>query len=135
MVRFSSGVPDKSQYRRFRIKSVDGIDDFAMIAEVVRRRYARIIDEGKDLPDLVVIDGGKGQLSSAVAELKELEVVIPVISLAKKMEEVYLPGRPFPYRFDRRSRGVLLLQQVRDEAHRFAVSYHRLLRKKRILGE
>ena len=94
MVQFRGGRPDKSNYRRFKIKSVEGIDDFASIAEVVRRRYSRLKNEEKELPDLIIIDGGLGQLSSAQDQLRELRVKVPVISIAKEEEEIYVPGRP-----------------------------------------
>ena len=130
MVSFLNGKPDKSNYRRFRIKEVSGIDDFKMIAEVVRRRYRRLKSEGLAYPDLIVIDGGKGQLSAACEELKNLDVDIPVISLAKQEEEIFLPQKRSAVILPRESLGLRLLQRVRDEAHRFAVSYHRLLRAK-----
>jgi excinuclease ABC subunit C len=133
MVRFAGGRPDKSGYRRFKIRSVEGIDDPAMMAELVRRRYSRIKDEGGAFPDLIVVDGGSTQLSAAFAELRKLKVKIPIIGLAKKNEEVYFPGLVEPERFDKSSKAVRLLQRVRDEAHRFAVSYHKVLRKKRLL--
>jgi excinuclease ABC subunit C len=132
MVRFSDGKPDKTNYRRFRIKTIDGIDDFAMIAEVVHRRYTRLIDEKKELPDLIVIDGGKGQLSSAMEVLKKLSLKIPTIGLAKRNEEIYFPGRQLSYVLDKKTEALKLLQRIRDEAHRFAIKYHKLLRKKRI---
>jgi excinuclease ABC subunit C len=135
MVRFVGGRPDKSGYRRFKIRSVEGIDDPAMMAELVRRRYARIKDEKGDFPDLIVVDGGSTQLSAAFQELRKLKVKIPIIGLAKRNEEVYFPGLAESESFDRKSRAVLLLQNVRDEAHRFAVSYHKVLRKKRLLKE
>ncbi len=130
MVSFFNGKPDKNNYRRFRIKAVTGIDDFQMIAEVVRRRYSRLKNEGASFPDLILIDGGKGQLSSACEELAKLEVIIPIVSLAKREEEIFLPNRRIPVRLSGDSLGLKLLQRVRDEAHRFALSYHRLLRKK-----
>ncbi|MDM7934817.1 MAG: excinuclease ABC subunit UvrC [Methanothrix sp.] len=130
MVQFRGGRPDKSGYRRFRIRSVEGIDDLACMAEVVRRRYSRRIREGGELPDLIIIDGGQGQLASAARELEKLDLRIPVISIAKRMEEIYLPGMERPVEVDERAR--LLVQEVRDEAHRFALSYHRLLRRKAI---
>ncbi|MFH2020284.1 MAG: excinuclease ABC subunit UvrC [archaeon] len=135
MVRFTDGKPDKSNYRRFRIKTVQGIDDFAMIAEVVRRRYLRLIQENKEMPDLIIVDGGKGQLSSAMHELSKLSIKIPTISLAKRNEEVYFPGLDGPKSYDRKSRVLLMLQRIRDEAHRFAITYQKLLRRKRILEE
>ena len=133
MVAFVNGKPDKSNYRRFRIKEVKGIDDFRMIAEVVRRRYRRLRDEGLVFPDLIVIDGGKGQLSAAFAELGFLGVDIPVASLAKREEEIFLPRKRDAVRLAPDSLGLKLLQRVRDEAHRFAVAYHRTLRTKRAL--
>lgn len=135
MVSFFNGKPDKANYRRFRIKEVDGIDDFRMIAEIVRRRYRRLKDEGLGFPDLIVIDGGKGQLSAASRELASLGVDIPVLSLAKREEEVFLPNRRNAVRLEAHSLALQLLQRVRDEAHRFAISYHRQLRAKKMLGK
>lgn len=134
MVSFLNGKPDKSNYRRFRIKETEGIDDFRMIAEVVRRRYRRLKEEGLSYPDLIVIDGGKGQLSAARGELDALGAAIPVAALAKREEEVFLPKRRNPIRLPRHSLALQLLQRMRDEAHRFAVMYHRHLRKKTMLG-
>ena len=125
---------DKKNYRRFRIRGVEGIDDFKMIAEVVQRRYRRLKDGHLMFPDLIVIDGGKGQLSSALEELKILDVDIPVISLAKREEEIFLPNKRNPVILAHDSLGLKLLQRIRDEAHRFAVSYHRVLRKKETFG-
>jgi len=133
MVSFLNGKPDKKNYRRFHIKSIKGIDDFKMIAEVVRRRYRRLRNEGQVFPDLVVIDGGKGQLSAALAELESLEIDIPVVSLAKREEEVFLPGKRNALRLPLDSLGLKLLQRMRDEAHRFAISFHRQLRAKKAL--
>ncbi|VAX36538.1 Excinuclease ABC subunit C [hydrothermal vent metagenome] len=130
MVSFLNGKPDKRNYRRFKIKSVQGIDDFKMMAEVVRRRYRRLKAEGKAFPDLIVIDGGKGQLSAAYAELVKLEVQISIVSLAKREEEIFLPGKRNPVRLSLDSLGLKLLQRTRDEAHRFAITYHRKLRGK-----
>lgn len=130
MVQFRQGLPDKSNYRRFKIKSVDGIDDFSSIAEVVRRRYLRLIEEKKEMPDLIIIDGGAGQLSSAISELNKLGLKIPTISIAKKFEEIYFPGRKMPLVLDAKTKALKYIQQIRDEAHRFAISYNRLLRKK-----
>ena len=132
MVQFRGGRPDKSQYRRFRIRSVQGIDDFASIAETVRRRYSRLKEEKGEMPDLILIDGGKGQLSSALRELQKLRLKIPVISLAKGEEEIYVPGLDEPLAIGRDEKASLFLQEIRDEAHRFAISYNRLLRKKAI---
>ena len=132
LVSFHNGKPDKANYRRFRIRETPGIDDPKMIAEVVRRRYSRLKREGLPYPDLVVIDGGKGQLSSACAELDRLKIAIPVVSLAKREEEVYIPGKRSAVALSRDSLALKLLQRVRDEAHRFAISYHRLLRGKKV---
>lgn len=134
MVSFLNGKPDKSQYRRFRIRDINGIDDFRMMAQVVQRRYARLKREGRLFPDLIVVDGGKGQLSAAKEELKKLEVDIPVIALAKRDEEIFLPSRRNPIVLAKDALALQLLQRVRDEVHRFAVSYHRLLRTKTSLG-
>lgn len=132
MVSFLNGRPDKANYRRFKIKMVEGIDDFKMMAEVVGRRYARLKNERAIYPDLIIVDGGKGQLSAAAAELKALDVVIPIVSLAKREEEVFVPGRRNSIMLSKDSLGLRLLQRIRDEAHRFAVSYHRLLRSKTV---
>ena len=133
MVQFRNGKPDKRNYRRFKIKTVDGIDDFASMSEVVRRRYTRLLEEDRDLPDLILIDGGKGQLSSAKRVLDDLEVETPVISLAEREEEVFVSGVPFPLPFDKKTRANMYLQEIRDEAHRFAIEYNRLLRRKRVV--
>lgn len=134
MVVFSEGKPKKSAYRKFKIHSVDGPDDFASMREVVRRRYARLLEEQGEMPDLIMVDGGKGQLSSAVEVLQQLGLVNqPIIGLAKRLEEVFLPGKSEPELIPKTSGGLKLLQQVRDEAHRFAVTFHRSLRAKRTL--
>lgn len=135
LVSFFNGKPDKNNYRRFRIKDVEGIDDFRMIAEIVRRRYGRLQHEGRLFPDLIIIDGGKGQLSAAVKELKILGVEIPIIALAKRLEEIYMPGKRDPIRFTPDSLGLKMLQRCRDEAHRFALKYHCLLRSRRFLND
>jgi excinuclease ABC subunit C len=132
MVQFRGGRPDKSNYRRFKIKSVQGIDDFASIAEVVRRRYSRLKEEMGEMPDLILIDGGKGQLSSALAILQELRLKIPIISLAKGEEEIHAPGLDGPLAIKKNEKASLFVQEIRDEAHRFAIAYNRLLRKKAI---
>ncbi len=163
MVRFKDGVPDRANYRRYRIKTVPGQNDFASMAEVVQRRYRRILGEaaavvGEDaeysqepvfdavrrvtdsptatrgtLPDLVIVDGGKGQLSSACKELQRLGLhELPIIGLAKEFEEIYRPGRPLPLQLPQDSGALRLLQRIRDEAHRFANGYHSLLLKKRV---
>ena len=171
MVCFRNGVPDKDNYRRYRIRTVAGQDDFASMAEVVRRRYSRVllqareanpdaeysqeetvdglrrleqrtpnVEQGKAdkfvavrLPDLVIVDGGKGQLSSACKELQRLGLHdLPIIGLAKEYEEIYRPGRALPLQLPMDSGALRLLQRIRDEAHRFANTYHQLLMKKRI---
>lgn len=125
MVRFVNGKPDKSGYRKFRIKEVEGQDDFSMMEEVVFRRYSRLVKERKPLPDLVLIDGGLGQLNSALKAIGDAGLMLPVASLAKKEEEIYLPTRTGPLKLPKTDSGLKLLQHCRDEAHRFAVSYHR----------
>jgi len=172
MVCFRSGVPDKDNYRRYRIRTVAGQDDFASMAEVVRRRYSRVLLEARELnpdaaefsqeqpverlrrmenqtsnvqiqnqispapvrlPDLIIVDGGKGQLSSACRELQRLGLhELPIIGLAKEFEEIYRPGRALPLQLPPDSGALRLLQRIRDEAHRFANTYHQLLMKKRI---
>jgi excinuclease ABC subunit C len=170
MVCFRDGVSDRDSYRRYRITSVEGQNDFASMAEVVRRRYARVLREagrrmraprvaepppatgvwvdfsesqeaplasavrfGVALPDLIVVDGGRGQLSSACAELQQLGLhEVPIIGLAKEFEEIYRPGVPVPLRLPHSSGALRLLQRIRDEAHRFANGYHQLLLKRRM---
>jgi excinuclease ABC subunit C len=182
MVCFRDGVPDKNNYRRYRVRTVEGQDDFASMAEVVRRRYSRILLEARQtnfeaaefsqenafdaiercratasvagsgtgnrsacptiqsgaqryvrLPDFIIVDGGKGQLSSACRELQRLGLYdLPIIGLAKEREEIYRPGRALPLRLPKDSTGLRLLQRIRDEAHRFANAYHQLLMKKRV---
>jgi excinuclease ABC subunit C len=134
MVSFRDGKPDRSNYRRFRMKTVTGQDDFACMAETVRRRYTRVALEAPgSLPDLIVIDGGKGQLNAAVAELRELNLQhIPVIGLAKEFEEIHRPGAVEALRLGRDSGALKLLQRVRDESHRFANTYNAQLRLKKI---
>jgi excinuclease ABC subunit C len=132
MVQFRGGRPDKSQYRRFRIRTVSGIDDYASLAETVRRRYSRLKEEKQDMPDLIVIDGGKGQLASALSELQAMRLKIPIVSLAKREEEIYVPGLDSPLDLGKEEKASLYLQEIRDEAHRFALAYNRLLRKKAI---
>lgn len=132
MVVFDNGRPRKSEYRKYKIRSVDGIDDFQSMSEVVERRIIRLQKEKKPLPDLILVDGGKGQLSAALNVLIKLNVSNqPVIGLAKRLEEVFLPGISEPQMLPKSSPALHLLQRVRDEAHRFAIQYHRTLRKKR----
>ena len=134
LVVFVDGKPRKSEYRKFRIRAVTGPDDFASMREVVERRFTRILREQTTPPDLLMVDGGKGQLSSAVEVLTRLGLSSqPVIGLAKRLEEVFLPGVSEPVLIAKASGGLRLLQQIRDEAHRFAITYHRSLREKRTL--
>ncbi len=134
MVVFVNGKPKKSLYRKFIIKSVSGPDDFASMEEVIERRYSRLVKENQPFPDLIMVDGGKGQLSSAVKILKNLGVKNQeIIGLAKRLEEVYLPGISDPQSIPKTSSGLKLLQHVRDEAHRFAITFHRQRRSKRTL--
>jgi excinuclease ABC subunit C len=137
LVVFEHGVARRSEYRRFRIRTVPGTNDFAMIAEVVRRRYARQLAESEPLPDLLLIDGGAGQLSSALASLTGLGLAdrIPAIGLAKREEEVYVVDRATPLKPNPNAPPMLLLRAVRDEAHRFAVTYHRTRRRMRLRDE
>jgi excinuclease ABC subunit C len=133
-VVWRGGRMDKRQYRSFHIKDVVGVDDFAAIAEAVRRRYRRLRDEELEMPDLVLIDGGVGQLNAAMAALDTLGVEIPVVAIAKREELVWLPGSAEPLRLDRSDPAHLVLRQARDEAHRFAVTRHRGRRRKRTLA-
>ncbi|MGF1534511.1 MAG: excinuclease ABC subunit UvrC [Bernardetiaceae bacterium] len=132
MVCFKDGKPSKRNYRKFNIKTVEGIDDFASMHEVVTRRYQRLKNEGLPMPDLVVVDGGKGQLSAAVRALKELDLYgqIPIIGLAKRLEEVYYPNDSLPHYIGKQSPSLALLQHIRNEAHRFAITFHRQKRSK-----
>lgn len=135
MVVFEEGKPKKSKYRKFIIKSVDGPDDFSSMREVIGRRYLRLLEENEPLPDLIMVDGGKGQLSSAVEVLEELGIKnYNIIGLAKRLEEVFLPEKSDPELIPKTSSGLKLLQQVRDEAHRFAITFHRTRRSKRIIN-
>lgn len=135
MVSFLNGSPDKDQYRRFKIRRVTGIDDYAMMREVVRRRYERLTREGRPLPDLIVIDGGQGHLIAAAGILRELDVAVPVIAIAKKEELVYTMRQARPVKLGRDSSVLKLIQRLRDEAHRFALKYHHLLRHKHAFGK
>jgi excinuclease ABC subunit C len=134
LVVFSDGKPKKSEYRKFKIRTVEGPNDFASMQEVVERRYTRLLKEKSILPDLIIVDGGRGQLSSAIEVLSKLELhAVPIIGLAKRLEEVFLPGQSESLQLPRTSSGLRLMQQIRDEAHRFAVTFHRSLRTKRII--
>jgi excinuclease ABC subunit C len=134
MVQFRNGQPDKTNYRRFRIRTVEGIDDFKAIGEVVRRRYNRLLKEKQTFPDLIIIDGGKGQLNSALSILEDIGMTTPVISIAKRLEELYIPGRVQPLLLKKDDIALQYIQQIRDEAHRFAISYNRLLRSKEVIS-
>jgi excinuclease ABC subunit C len=132
MVVFVDGKPKKSLYRKFIIKDVDGPDDFASMQEVLKRRYTRLIKNEEPMPDLIMVDGGKGQLSSALEVLNDLGLKqIPIIGLAKRLEEVFFPKKSEALSISKTSSGLKLLQQIRDEAHRFAITFHRKRRNKR----
>ncbi|MBO6537268.1 MAG: excinuclease ABC subunit C [Balneolaceae bacterium] len=133
MVSFVDAKPRKSEYKRFNIKTVVGPDDFASMKEILTRRYSAVMKDGFQIPDLIVVDGGKGQLSSAVSALKEIGFYgeCEIIGLAKRLEEVFVPGRSEPYMIPKKSTALKLLQHARDEAHRFAITFHRQKRAKR----
>lgn len=146
MVSFYNGLPDKDNYRRFRIKSVEQIDDYSMLAEVVRRRYSRLAKENLSLPDLILIDGGRSHLKAAEKEVKKIDLRIPLISIAKfqkkskasfsrgkERENLYTTTKKFPIRLQSDTPALNLIRRIRDEAHRFALKYHHLLRKKTML--
>ena len=127
MVQFVNAKPNKSGYRHFNIKTVEGPNDFASMEEIIYRRYRRLLDEGQRLPDLIVVDGGKGQLSSAVKILQQLDLYgkISIIGIAEKLEEIYFPGDSVPLYIDKRSETLKVIQHIRDEAHRFGITHHR----------
>ena len=131
-VVFRNGKPSKKEYRHYNIKEVSGIDDFASMEEVVYRRYRRLVEENQPLPQLVVIDGGKGQLNAALKSLDRLKLrgTIAIIGIAKKLEEIYFPGDPVPLYIDKNSESLKLIQQLRNEAHRFGINFHRQKRSK-----
>ena len=134
-VVFKNGKPAKKDYRHFHVKTVEGPDDFASMKEIVTRRYKRMVDENETLPQLIVIDGGKGQLSHALEALKELglESKMTIVGIAKKLEEIYFKDDPIPMYIDKKSPALKLIQQMRDEAHRFGLSFHRQLRSKSMI--
>jgi len=136
VVVFENGKPKKSEYRKFKIRSISGKpDDFASMEEVIMRRYSRILNEGGKMPDLIVIDGGKGQLSSALKSLEKLGIKNqPIIALAKKFEEIYFPNLESPQSLPKSSPALYLLQRIRNEAHRFAITFHRDVREKRVIS-
>jgi excinuclease ABC subunit C len=136
VVQFIDGLPFKPGYRRYKIRGVAGVDDVRCIHEVVARRYKRLHDESQLFPDLLLIDGGKGQLAAALAAFRDQQIDPPrLIALAKRREEIYAPGLSAPLRLNRNSFALRLLQYVRDEAHRFAQHYHHILRRKSTLGQ
>ena len=136
LVQFIDGLPFKHGYKRFRIRTVEGVDDFASMREVVARRFRRLQQEGEPFPDLLLIDGGKGQLSAALEAFRDVGITPPfTISLAKREEELYVPGEEAPRVLSRHSYALRLLQYVRDESHRFAQQYHHLLRRRSTLGD
>ena len=129
MSRFVDGQPNKSGYRKFKIKTVTGRDDFAMIGEIIKRRYYRLLEEKSELPDLILIDGGKGQLNSAISSLNVLGLKVPCISIAKENEEVFLPKQQKPIVIPKDKPSLKILRHARDETHRFGVAYNRTIRK------
>jgi excinuclease ABC subunit C len=134
-VVFKDGKPSKKEYRHFNIKTVDGPDDFASMEEVVYRRYKRLLDEKQPLPQLIIIDGGKGQLSSALKSLDALQLrnKIAIIGIAKRLEELFYPDDPIPLYLDKKSETLKIIQQLRNEAHRFGIEHHRNRRSKSAL--
>ncbi len=132
MSRFVDGIPNKSGYRKYKIKTVSGRDDFAMIGEIIKRRYYRLLEENSELPDLIVIDGGKGQLNAAMKSLESLGLKLPCISLAKENEEVFVPKKKNPVLIPKNKSSLKILQHARDETHRFGVAYNRTIQKNRI---
>ena len=134
-VVFKNGKPSKRDYRHFNIKTVEGPDDFASMEEVVYRRYKRLLDEEQSLPQLIIIDGGKGQLSSALKSLDQLQLrnKIAIIGIAKRLEELFYPDDPIPLYLDKKSETLKIIQQLRNEAHRFGIEHHRNRRSKSAL--
>ena len=134
-VVFRDGKPSRKEYRHFNIKTVVGADDFASMREILTRRYSRLLEEGAELPDLIVVDGGKGQLSSAYAVLQELGIAerVPIVGLAKRLEEVFYPNDPIPYYLSRTGEPLKVICHIRDEAHRFGITHHRNLRSKNFI--
>ena len=132
MVVFTNGKPDKKEYRHFNIKTVEGPNDFASMEEVIYRRYKRVMDENQSLPNLIIVDGGKGQLSSAMESIDKLGLhgKVAVIGIAKRLEEIYYPGDTLPLYIDKKSETLRIIQQLRDEAHRFGITHHRKRREK-----
>ncbi len=133
VVVFKNAIPDKNSYRRYRIKHVSGIDDYACIAEIMQRRYTRLVAENKKLPDLLIVDGGRGHVQTAKREIDKLNLKIPAIGIAKKNEEIWFPEGKAPLVIPKTNSGLHLIQRIRDEAHRFARKYHLLLRRKKLV--
>jgi excinuclease ABC subunit C len=131
-VVFKNAKPAKNDYRHFNIKTVEGPNDFASMEEVVYRRYKRLLEEEQSLPQLIVVDGGKGQLSSAIIALQKLDLIgkVAVVGIAKKLEEIYFPGDSLPLYIDKRSESLKVIQHMRNEAHRFGITHHRNKRSK-----
>jgi excinuclease ABC subunit C len=131
-VVFKDGKPSKKDYRHFNIKTVEGPNDFASMEEIIYRRYKRVLEEGDMLPQLIVIDGGKGQLGAAINSLNKLGLMgkVGIIGIAKKLEEIYYPGDSLPLYIDKKSETLKIIQQIRDEAHRFGITHHRSKRDK-----
>jgi excinuclease ABC subunit C len=132
MSRFVDGIPNKSGYRKFKIKTVSGRDDFAMIGEIIKRRYYRLLEEHSEFPDLILIDGGKGQLNAALKSLESLGLKLPCISLAKENEEIFVPRKKNSIIIPKNETSLKILQYARDETHRFGVAYNRTIRKNQI---
>ncbi len=134
-VVFKNGKPSKKDYRKFNVKTVEGPDDFATMKEVIFRRYKRLVDEEQELPQLIIIDGGKGQLSAAIESLIELDLIgkLEIISIAKRLEEIFKPNDPIPLYIDKNSSTLKIIQHARDEAHRFGISFHRQKRSKEMI--
>lgn len=134
-VVFKDAKPSKKDYRHFNIKTVTGPDDFASMKEIIYRRYFRLLEENQDLPQLIIIDGGKGQLNAAVESLEKLKLrgKIPVIGIAKRLEEIYFPDDPVPLYINKNSESLKLIQNLRNEAHRFGITFHRDSRSKSML--
>ncbi|MBQ2430241.1 MAG: excinuclease ABC subunit C, partial [Alistipes sp.] len=135
-VVFRDGKPSRKEYRHFNVKTVVGPDDFASMREIVYRRYSRLIEEGAELPDLIIVDGGKGQLSSAYEVLCALgiENQVPIVGLAKRIEEVFYPNDPMPYYLSRTGEPLKVVCHIRDEAHRFGITFHRQKRSKAFIN-
>jgi excinuclease ABC subunit C len=132
MVVFKNALPSKADYRHYNIKTVEGPNDFASMEEVVYRRYKRLVEENEPLPQLIVIDGGKGQLAAAIKSLQEVGIYdkVQVISIAKRLEEIYYPGDSYPLHINKKSETLKVLQHIRNEAHRFGITFHRNQRSK-----